>query len=131
VPHFGFTHLCDPLSQRRPGDLPIARVQHERIDGQVQANHQPDRPRQHLRGDGSAGTVGPLDHGQRVFPGRVTGVADGQRERHRQAGVGGGVENLVQHRLIPAGRMSGTNWISSPPSAIPRPIARISVVAAA
>ena len=36
--HFGFAHLGDALGQRQVGDLPVARIHHERVAGQLEAD---------------------------------------------------------------------------------------------
>ena len=70
-----------------------------------------------LRGDVSAGRVGLLDHRDCVRPGRVTGVADDQRERHRQPDVLGHVEHRLQHRLVAAGEEVG-NELDQPTASV-------------
>ena len=51
--------------------------------------------------------IGLLDHRQAVDEERVTGVADRQRERHRQADVLGDVEHRLQRRSVVAGDQVG------------------------
>ncbi|ETZ96382.1 hypothetical protein I545_7010 [Mycobacterium kansasii 662] len=112
-------------------DLAVARVQHERVGGQLQPDDQPDRAGQQLRGDVSTSPVGLLDHRDGVGPRRVTHVGDHQGEGHRQPDILGDVEHHLQYRLIAAGRMSGTNCSSPPPpSTTPRAISSISSRAA-
>ncbi len=104
---FGFAHLGPPLRQRQIRDFAVARVEHERVAGQLKPDDQPDRSGEHLRGDVAAVGVELLDHRDRVGPDRIAGVTGRQCERHRQPRVLRRFENLLQHIGITARRDVG------------------------
>ena len=76
-PHFGFAHLGDPFGQRQVGDFAVARVEHERVAGQFEPDHQTDWAREHLSGDrvSVANGVVLLDQRDRIRPDRVARIA--------------------------------------------------------
>ncbi len=101
-------------------NLAVARVEHERVGGQLQPDDQPDRARQQLCGDVTARGVGLLDHGDGVGPRRFTGVGDDHREGDRQSDVLGDVEHRLQHGLVAAGRNVG-NELQQPAARVDDP----------